>query len=58
MNLLKKEFDSNSTYCEHNMDASGIPSIFSHGVGLDNTMWLPQKEFFHNNKKGQKPLFL
>ena len=50
MNLLKKEFDSNSTYCEHNMDASGIPSIFIHGVGLDNTMWLPQKEFFHNKK--------
>ena len=50
MNLLKKEFDSNFTYCEHNMNASGIPSIFIHGVGLDNTMWLPQKEFFHNKK--------
>ena len=43
---LKKEFDSNSTYCEHNIDVSGIPSIFIHGVGLDNTMWLPQKNFF------------
>ena len=47
---LKKEFDSNSTYCEHNIDVSGIPSIFIHGVGLDNTMWLPQKNFFHNKK--------
>ena len=23
------------------------PSIFIHGVGLDNTMWYPQKEHFH-----------
>ena len=47
---LKKEFDSNSTYFEYNMDSLGIPSIFIHGVGLDNTMWLPQKKFFHNKR--------
>ncbi len=32
------------------MDSLGIPSIFIHGVGLDNTMWLPQKKFFHNKR--------
>jgi len=47
---LKKEFDNNSTYFEYNMDSLGIPSIFIHGVGLDNTMWLPQKKFFHNKR--------
>jgi len=50
MNVLKKEFDSNSTYCEYNMNSVGIPSIFIHGVGLDNTMWLPQKKYFYNKK--------
>ena len=50
MNLQKSGFDNNSTYFEHNIDSSDIPSIFIHGVGLDNTMWLPQKEYFKNNK--------
>ena len=43
MKLSNSGFDSNSTYFEYNMDSSDIPSIFIHGVGLDNTMWLPQK---------------
>ena len=50
MKLSNSGFDSNSTYFEYNMDSSDIPSIFIHGVGLDNTMWLPQKEYFINNK--------
>ena len=50
MKLLNTGFDNNSTYFEHNIDSSGIPNIFIHGVGLDNTMWLPQKDYFKNNK--------
>ena len=50
MKLLNTGFDNNSTYFEHNIDSSDIPSIFIHGVGLDNTMWLPQKDYFTNNK--------
>ena len=50
MKLINSGFDNNSTYFEHNIDSSDIPSIFIHGVGLDNTMWLPQKYYFKNNK--------
>ena len=50
MKLLNTGFDNNSTYFEHNIDSSDTPSIFIHGVGLDNTMWLPQKNYFTNNK--------
>ena len=50
MKLINSGFDNNSTYFEHNIDSSGIPNIFIHGIGLDNTMWLPQKEYFKNNK--------
>ena len=50
MKLINTGFDNNSTYFEHNIDSSDIPSIFIHGVGLDNTMWLPQKNYFKNNK--------
>ena len=50
MKLINSGFDNNATYFEHNIDSSGIPNIFIHGVGLDNTMWLPQKEYFKNNK--------
>ena len=28
------------------LDSFEIPTIFIHGVGLDNTMWIPQKKFF------------
>ena len=50
MKLINSGFDNNSTYFEHNIDSSDIPNIFIHGVGLDNTMWLPQKDYFKNNK--------
>ena len=50
MKLLNNGFDNNSTYFEHNIDSSSIPSVFIHGIGLDNTMWLPQKKYFKNNK--------
>ena len=50
MKLINTGFDNNSTYFEHNINSSAIPNIFIHGVGLDNTMWLPQKDYFTNNK--------
>ena len=48
MNLKNTGFDNNSTYFEYNLDYSDIPNVFIHGVGLDNTMWLPQKKYFQN----------
>ena len=48
MNLLNSGFDKNSTYFEHSLNSSGIPTVFIHGVGLDHTMWLPQKKHFNN----------
>ena len=48
MNLQNSGFDQNSTYFEHNLGSSGIPTVFIHGVGLDHTMWLPQKKYFHD----------
>ena len=48
MNLQNSGFDNSSTYFEHNLDSSGIPTVFIHGVGLDHTMWLPQKKHFHD----------
>jgi len=48
MTYLKKGFDNNKTYFESNFQASQIPTIFIHGVGLDNSMWIPQKTFFSN----------
>ena len=50
MRLINTGFDDNSTYFEHNIDSYGVPNIFIHGVGLDNNMWLPQKEYFKNHK--------
>jgi len=50
MQLTNNGFDDHSTYYELNIERSGIPTIFIHGVGLDNTMWLPQKKYFQNNK--------
>ena len=47
MNLINTGFDNNDTYFEHNLDSSQIANIFIHGVGLDNTMWLPQKKYFN-----------
>ena len=48
MNLLNSGFDKNSTYFEHNLDSPGLPTVFIHGVGLDQTMWLPQKKYFQD----------
>ena len=45
MILPNKGYDNNSTYFEHNLNNSGIPNIFIHGVGLNHNMWNPQKEF-------------
>jgi len=50
MQLSNSGLDNHSTYFELNNEISGMPTIFIHGVGLDNTMWLPQKKYFQNNK--------
>ena len=50
MQLSINGFDDHSTYYELNIHRSSIPTIFIHGVGLDNTMWLPQKKYFQNDK--------
>ena len=50
MNSPNFGFDSNSTYFEYNLKANNIPNVFIHGVGLDNTMWTPQKKFFQNKQ--------
>ena len=49
MNLQNSGFDQNSTYFEHNLDSPGMPTVFIHGVGLDQTMWVPQKKYFQDN---------
>ena len=48
MHSFKKEFDHHGTYFEQKITNDSIPSIFIHGVGLDNTMWYPQKKKFEN----------
>ena len=45
---FKKSFDNHYTYYEQGHNTNSIPSIFIHGVGLDNTMWYPQKKKFEN----------
>jgi len=45
---FKKYIDSNGSYCEFNAIKNSPTTIFIHGVGLDNTMWYPQKECFHD----------
>ena len=46
MNYFIKKFDNHNTYYEQAYNTDNIPSIFVHGVGLDNTMWYPQKKIF------------
>jgi len=41
-------FKKNLTYVENNSNSDDIPTIFIHGVGLDSSMWDPQKKFFKN----------
>ena len=45
---LKNHTDSQGNYYEFNEIKNSPMTIFIHGVGLDNTMWYPQKEYFHN----------
>ncbi len=45
---FKKKIDSHGNYFECSELKNSTPTIFIHGVGLDNTMWYPQKEYFHN----------
>jgi len=45
---LKKYKDSKGNYYEFNEIKNSPITIFIHGVGLDNTMWYPQKEYFHD----------
>ena len=48
---MKKFHDKSNTFFEANLQFSNIPTIFIHGVGLNTTMWKPQKKFFNTNKK-------
>ena len=41
---LKKIRDSHGNYYELKNLNTSLMTIFIHGVGLDNTMWFPQKE--------------
>ena len=45
---FKKYIDSHGNYYELSEVKNSPTTIFIHGVGLDNTMWYPQKEYFHN----------
>ena len=46
MQLSNNGFDDHSTYYEINIYRTGIPTIFIHGVGLNNTMWAAPKKIF------------
>ena len=48
MNLTKHK-DSQGNYYEFSELENSPTTIFIHGVGLDNTMWYPQKKYFHNH---------
>ena len=45
---FKTHIDSHGNYFEFSEIKNSTPTIFIHGVGLDNTMWYPQKEYFRN----------
>ncbi len=47
MNLQKYK-DSHGNYFEFSKINKSLSTIFIHGVGLDNTMWYPQKKYFQN----------
>ena len=46
---LKKNTDSYGNYYEFRKVKKYPTTIFIHGVGLNNTMWYPQKEYFHEH---------
>ncbi len=48
MDYFFDDYDSNNTYFNYNFISKDIATIFIHGVGLDNTMWYPQKKYFNN----------
>ena len=50
MSFTTRGFDQNLTYFECSPKLSKIPNIFIHGVGLDNSMWIPQKKYFQKNE--------
>ena len=45
---MNSDFDKNLTYFENNLNSDDIPTVFIHGVGLDSSMWNPQKSYFKN----------
>ena len=45
---LEKYKDSHGNYFEFSKINKSLSTIFIHGVGLDNTMWYPQKNYFQN----------
>ena len=45
---LKNHTNSQGNYYEFSEVNNSPMTIFIHGVGLDNTMWYPQKEYFAN----------
>ena len=46
--IYRKHIDSYGNYYEFSEINHFSTTIFIHGVGLDNTMWYPQKEYFKN----------
>ena len=46
---MKSNFDNFETFYVNNFNNLSIPTVFIHGIGLDNTMWEPQKKQFKNN---------
>ena len=45
---FEKKIDSHGNYYEFSKLNTSLMTIFIHGVGLDNTMWFPQKEYFNH----------
>ena len=45
---FKKLNDSHGNYYEFSEVEKSPTTIFIHGVGLDNTMWYPQKDYFQD----------
>jgi len=45
---FEKHKDSHGNYIEFSHINKSLSTIFIHGVGLDNTMWYPQKNYFQN----------
>ena len=45
---LEKTIDSHGNYYEFSKLNTSLMTIFIHGVGLDNTMWFPQKKYFNH----------